>query len=169
MQAISVLNFTCKSFNLLISLFSVINCWVRSSLSILPEGLAEETLKSLALLFPEREFGLRSSKSKRAAWFQEISCKSESMVDQRISELTKHSKNNNDAYTLDSYLFWNERLIILRDVYENYSQKNQIEQIMSRSSKFQMYTFWAALIATVFFGFVQSIEGGWQIYKLYYS
>ncbi|KIN00704.1 hypothetical protein OIDMADRAFT_125293 [Oidiodendron maius Zn] len=137
-------------------------------LSILPEGLADETLKSLALLFPEREFGPRSTKSKRAAWFREISRKSESMVDRRMTQLPKHSMYNNEVYTLDSYLFWNERLGILRDAYENYSQKNQIERMMSRTSKAQMYTFWIALMATVFFGFVQSIEGGWQIYRSYY-
>lgn len=61
--------------------------------------------------------------------------------------------------------------MILKQVFDE-AEPNTIPRLWyDRRKGVQWYTFWVAvfvLVLTVFFGFVQSIEGALQVYKAYH-
>lgn len=60
--------------------------------------------------------------------------------------------------------------MILKQCYDNTKPKTMNQWWRDRRNGVQWYTFWAAifiLVLTIFFGLVQSIEGGLQVYKAF--
>lgn len=127
---------------------------------LFPAGLIEETLRTLALLFPQHD-------RDTSKWLQVQSKHSGHGIDQQLLKcghlrLKERQKNN--------FHFWHDRLIILKQAYDDSRPKTLSQWWIDRRNTVQWYTFWVAiviLLLTIFFGLVQSIEGALQVYKAY--
>lgn len=76
-----------------------------------------------------------------------------------------------DKRRLEHFRFWHDRLVLLKQVFDEARPKNIWQWWYDRRNGVQWYTFWVAilvLILTVFFGLVQSIEGALQVYKAFH-
>lgn len=122
--------------------------------SLLPHGLVKETLQTIQLLFPQCE-------KRTIRKFQ--SC----TIDPRLLRcgcLRETDRN------IDNFFHWRDRLVILKQCYDNAKPKTINQWWRDRRNGVQWYTFWVAiliLVLTIFFGLVQSIEGGLQVYKAF--
>ena len=66
-----------------------------------------------------------------------------------------------------NFKYWHDRLVILKEVFDSTDPGHVKQWWFDRRKRVQWYTFWIAatvLVLTVFFGLVQSIEGGIQAY-----
>lgn len=71
---------------------------------------------------------------------------------------------------IENFVFWHDRLVILKGFFDEAEPSTLSEWWYDRRKKVQWYTFWVAavvLILTVFFGLVQSVEGGMQVWKAF--
>jgi hypothetical protein len=67
----------------------------------------------------------------------------------------------------EEFYFWHDRLVILKQAYDESSPRELTRWWNDRRNPVQWYTFWIAIMVfatTVFFGLVQSVEGGLQVY-----
>ncbi|KAJ9500400.1 hypothetical protein H2202_004195 [Exophiala xenobiotica] len=126
---------------------------------LFPEGLVEETIQTLALLFPQLDETI-------TAWMQRLP--------QNINidmELTKCGRLKPHARQIERFKFWRDRLVMLKQAYDQ-SQPRTISQLWyDRRNALQWYTFWIAIsvfLLAIVFGMVQSIEGALQTYKAYH-
>jgi hypothetical protein len=137
---------------------------IRSS-AIFPKGLAEETLQTLALLFP--------SKSKDKSLQKWLRSK---LLDKRIS-VRPDPDLLNCTYLrpLDrkaaKFEYWRSELLTLKEIFDE-PRPTSIRRLWNdRRNKVQWATFWVAMLIlglTIFFGVVQSIEGALQVEKAYH-
>lgn len=138
--------------------------------SLLPDGLVEETLRTLALLFPASEFP-RFRKTKQVTWFKGICDKykrSNGIVDSRMTKCGKLTTSDRQIRNFD---FWRDRLVVLKEAYDETTPRTMSQWWQDRRNGVQWYTFWVAilvLILTIFFGLVQCVEGALKVYKAYY-
>lgn len=135
----------------------------RNSTSILPPGLAEETLRTIALLFPCNDRSTRH-------WLQDeyASPKTSVNIDRGILNCGRLRGEQRHA---ESFKFWREELITLKELFDQPRPTSLAQFWYDRRNKVQWYTFWIAvfiLCLTIFFGLVQSIEGALQVYKAYH-
>jgi hypothetical protein len=110
-----------------------------------PDGFIDETIRTLALLFPQ-------SDPKTRKWFRKIS---------RVSNLDSQAVKCDRLRAIDRHInnfaFWRDRLVVLKQVFDEAEPSTEV----------QWYTFWVAILVLVFtlvFGLVQCIEGALQIY-----
>ncbi|KAJ4141787.1 hypothetical protein NW768_001005 [Fusarium equiseti] len=129
----------------------------RDSTLYSPEFL-DETLNTMALLFPKWD-------KKIQPWYER-----EASIHGLDSYLIQVGQLNADQRQPENFSFWRDRLIILKQVFDE-ARPNTIWQWWhDRRNGVQWYTFWVAilvLVLTVFFGLVQSIEGALQVYKAF--
>lgn len=131
-----------------------------SDSSIFPEGFIDETLRTLKLLFPR---GHKATKK----WYQKIAVVEEldpTVID--CGHLRAHDRQ------LKHYKYWRDRLMILKQVFDEPRPSTLSQWWNDRRNGVQWYTFWVAilvLILTSFFGLIQSIEGALQIYVSYHG
>ena len=127
--------------------------------SLFPEGLVNETLRTLALLFPQSDRHIKS-------WFESLP--NSLALDSKF--MTCGQLRSKDRQ-VEKFKFWHDRIIILKQVFDE-SRPSTISQWWhDRRNGVQWYTFWVAIMVlalTVFFGLVQSIEGALQVYKAYH-
>ncbi|KAH6980077.1 hypothetical protein EDB82DRAFT_278293 [Fusarium venenatum] len=131
----------------------------QSSDSLLPKGLADETLQTLALLFPSSDVETRK-------WFSQLS---DTGLDKRVIQC---GQLKTDHRQTERFRFWNDRLVVLKQVFDEAQPKSLSQWWHDRRNGVQWYrssryTFWVAvlvLVLTIFFGLVQSIEGALQVY-----
>ena len=126
--------------------------------TILPSGLAEETLKTLAMLFPQSDSATKKwlSRNKHTAGF-----------DQRIFQC---GRLKTDDRQIEKFRFWHDRLVMLKQVYDDARPGNLAQLWNDRRNGVQWYTFWVAIVVfllTFVFGLIQCIEGGMQVYVGY--
>ncbi|KAK3369341.1 hypothetical protein B0T24DRAFT_632406 [Lasiosphaeria ovina] len=124
--------------------------------TLLPEGLAEETLQTLAVLFP-------SSDRETKQWFAKLP-PGDGRLDARILHC---GRLKTDDRQIDRFKFWRDRLVMLKEVFDEAQPRTISQWWYDRRNGVQWYTFWVAvlvLVLTVVFGLVQSIEGGMQVY-----
>ncbi|KAI9772501.1 MAG: hypothetical protein M1840_000706 [Geoglossum simile] len=126
--------------------------------SLFPLGLMEETLRTLALLFPQSDKGT-------AKWFSNLpySLHIDSQV-VKCGHLKAHDRQ------IENFKFWHDRLVILKQVFDESRPATFSQWWCDRRNGVQWYTFWVAILVlflTIFFGVVQSIEGALQVYKAY--
>ncbi|KAH5157574.1 hypothetical protein HBH69_080630 [Parastagonospora nodorum] len=124
-----------------------------------PVGLIDETLRTLALLFPKQDEGTKK-------WLRAI--RSPQTIDRHLMDF---QRLRSDQRQIESYTFWRERLIILKEAFDESRPARLSQWWYDRRDGNVWYTFWVAvsvLILTVFFGFIQSIEGALQVYKAYH-
>ncbi|KAI8954895.1 hypothetical protein F4801DRAFT_603476 [Xylaria longipes] len=110
--------------------------------TLFPDGLVDETLRTLALLFPQSEFSssIRSSNNKRV-WFQKL-CLASSPC-----------------------------LVDPRQIYDDATPKTIKQWRHDRRNGERWFTFWVAvlvLMITITLGLVQCIKSALQVYKAYY-
>jgi hypothetical protein len=76
-----------------------------------------------------------------------------------------------DDRQIEKFHIWHDRLIILKQAFDESRPANISEWWYDRRNGVQWYTFWIAvvvLLLTIFFGMVQSIEGALQAYKAFH-
>ncbi|RYP61195.1 hypothetical protein DL771_010201 [Monosporascus sp. 5C6A] len=120
--------------------------------SLLPEGLAAETLQTLALLFP-------STNRETRKWVSRLPA-----LDQRV---TRCGRLKTELRRIEKFRFWRDRLVMLKQVFDEAQPNTLTQWWYDRRNGVQWYTFWVAvlvLVLTILFGLVQSIEGALQVY-----
>jgi hypothetical protein len=68
---------------------------------------------------------------------------------------------------IEQYKFWHNRLVMLKEAFDEPQQKSLSQLWNDRREGNQWYALWVAIGITLFFGLVQSIEGALQVYKAY--
>ncbi|KAI4860513.1 hypothetical protein F4820DRAFT_461627 [Hypoxylon rubiginosum] len=124
----------------------------RSSL-VFPDGFIEETLETLALLFPK---GNRQVEKwyKKKDWVKEL--------DFAVLTISHPSRR------VDGYNYWRDRLVTLKEAFDDSRPHSFGQWWHDRRDATQWYAVWIAVFFTVFFGLVQSVVGIMQLYKAYY-
>ncbi|KAF2734545.1 hypothetical protein EJ04DRAFT_534787 [Polyplosphaeria fusca] len=128
---------------------------------LFPHGLIDETLRTLALLFPRND--MRTKK-----WLQVLVSRGEKSLDPELMKCRRLKSNERRA---ESFRFWHDELLALQEKFEEPAPTSITQLWYDRRVKAQWYTFWIAvsvLCLTIFFGTVQSIEGALQVYKAYH-
>lgn len=123
-----------------------------------PPGFIEETLKTLSLLLPQYD-------KKSRKWFRNH--KTKWVLDDKA---TTCGHLTTEERQIENFVFWHDRLIILKQVFDEAEPSTIAQWWCDRRRKVQWYTFWVAalvLFLTIFFGVIQVIEGGLQVYKAY--
>lgn len=128
--------------------------------TLLPAGLADETQQTLALLFPSSDAAMKQ-------WFA------------RLPEFAKLDKSliecgqlTTDSRQLERFAFWRDRLVTLKQVFDEAQRKSLTQWWHDRRNGEQWYTFWVAVVIlglTVLFGLTQCVEGGLQVYSSFRS
>lgn len=127
--------------------------------TVFPLGFIEETQRTLSLLFPQYDKQSRK-------WFKAQQRKFG--LDSRAcaaGHLTTEERQ------IENFTFWHDRLGILKQVFDEAEPRTIAQWWCDRRRRVQWYTFWVAAVVltlTIFFGMVQCIEGGFQVYKAYY-
>ena len=123
--------------------------------SVFPEGLTQETLKTLALLFPQND-------RKTRRWL-ERQIKSKGLD----NSLLKCGKLGVYQRQFDKFSYWHDRLIILKQTFDETTPKNIRQFWYDRRNGMHWYTFWFAiiilLIVTLLFGILQTVVGALQV------
>jgi hypothetical protein len=118
----------------------------------LPHGLADETLRTLALLFPRADIRAHN-------WLQRTINKAahrNEFIDPLVGDLSTPSSE------LSGFSYWRERLLYLEEAYENSEPSTIWQWWHDRRNRREWATFWVAflvLILTIVFGLIQSITG----------
>ncbi|KAH7310192.1 hypothetical protein BKA65DRAFT_414092 [Rhexocercosporidium sp. MPI-PUGE-AT-0058] len=122
-----------------------------------PPGFIDETLRTLKLLLPTHD---RDSRK----WFRKQHTKLRLDVNaMNCGQLKLEDRQ------IDHFDFWHDRLIVLKQFFDDSSPRT-IKQWWFDDRK-RVQWFWVAIllvVLTLFFGFIQCIEGGWQIWKSYH-
>ncbi|KAI0414890.1 hypothetical protein F5X98DRAFT_235656 [Xylaria grammica] len=146
---------------------SFLECQVNT---LYPDGLVDETLRTLALLFPQSEFSspIRGNKTKRE-WFQKL-CQESSpcLIDPRVALCGNLRAEDRQ---IEQFMFWRDRLIILKQVYDDATPRTMQQWWHDRRNGERWFTFWVAvlvLVITITLGLIQCIESALQVYKAYY-
>ena len=133
-------------------------CSHEKSLRLLPTGLAEETLRTLRLLFPR-------SDENTALLDAEMKT---NLFDKVLFDLNGLTAAERD---IGHFHFWRERLGDLSLFYDDARPHGIRGLWKDRRKRDQWFNSWVGIVAialAVFFGLVQSIEGGIQVYKAYH-
>jgi len=120
--------------------------------------LIEETLRTLALLFP------RSDKA-AAAWYRKIA-------------IAKHLDTNaclcphlrTGGRQIDEFYYWRERLVLLKQAFDDAEPNSWAQWWHDKRRGVHRYPLLlaaAALFLTLILSLVQVIEGGLQVYKAF--
>lgn len=130
------------------------------SSTILPPGLVEETLRTLALLFPQSDPTVRK-------WYRQFSA-SLALDPQLI--FCGHLKT--DDRQIENFKYWHDRIVVLKQVFDEATPQTLSQWWHDRRNGVQWYTFWIAIVVlcfTLLFGLIQSIEGALQVYGTFYG
>ena len=118
-----------------------------------PASLADETLRTIALLIPP-VLGQPNS------WFvAKTKAAGKRLVD--ASAGTCHRLNSSDRH-IENFAFWRERLILLKRTFDEAEPRTLKQLWHDDRKKTQWFTFWVAVLVlflTIFFGIVQSAAG----------
>jgi len=124
----------------------------------------EETLNTLALLFPE-------SDKKTKAWF--LKKQAERTTPGSFLDSTARRCGNLNAaqHQIHRFNYWRERLIILKTVFDESNPRTLRQMWKDRWKVERWFTFWVAIfivLPTIHFGLAQTIEGAIQVSKAYH-
>ncbi|KAI8623953.1 hypothetical protein F5Y19DRAFT_491732 [Xylariaceae sp. FL1651] len=137
--------------------------------SLFPDGLVDETFRTLALLFPQSEFGPSRGSNKKRGWFQKLCSKSSPCPIDHRAILCGNLRAEDRQ--IERFKFWRDRLIILKQVYDDATPKTIQQWWYDKRSGERWFTFWVAiliLMITTTLGSIQCIESALQVYKAYY-
>jgi hypothetical protein len=119
------------------------------SRDILPQDLLEETLRTIALLFP-------SADAKCNAWLRRHL--KEGNIDPNLGSCFLEE----DGRMVRHFTYWRDRLLLLEEALEQHEPENISQWWYDRRRKNQWYTFWVAvmvLLLTLVFGIIQTVTG----------
>ena len=128
--------------------------------TILPNSLVEETLRTLALLFPQSDPAIRN-------WYRQLPAPFS--LDPQLM-LCGHLKT--DDRQIENFTYWHDRLVVLKQVFDEATPQTLSQWWHDRRNGVQWYTFWIAIVVlgfTLFFGLIQSIEGALQVYGTFHD
>ncbi|KAH7370959.1 hypothetical protein BKA66DRAFT_444370 [Pyrenochaeta sp. MPI-SDFR-AT-0127] len=128
-----------------------LKCQLQSG--IFPSGLIEETLRTLALLFPQSDSTINDWKMPAPL-----------DLDPQLI-LCGHLKT--DDRQIEKFRYWHDRIVVLKQVFDEATPRTLSQWWHDRRNGVQWYTFWVAIVVlslTIFFGLVQSVEGALQVY-----
>ncbi len=111
----------------------------------------EETLRTLALLLPQHD-------AKTKKWFEKY--RKRLHLD---SHATQCGQLKPEDRNIEKFTYWHDRLVILKEAFDETEPRNVKQWWFNRRNSERWYTFWIAVIIlalTIFFGVVQSVEGG---------
>jgi hypothetical protein len=131
------------------------HCLLKSVSTIFPQGFIEETLRTLALLFPHSDPAVRK-------WCHQLS--ETKHLDPQLS-VSGYLKT--DDRQIEKFRYWHDRIVVLKQVFDEATPKTILQWWHDRRNGVQWYTFWVAIVVltlTLFFGLVQSVEGALQVY-----
>lgn len=123
--------------------------------SLIPHEIVEETLHTLALLFPQSNHGLRR-------W-----CRRLPQFHSMDPEVLSCGHLKTEDRQIESFVHWHDRLVVLKQVYDEATPRTLSQWWYDRRNGVQWWTFWIAILVfalTLFFGFIQSITGILQVY-----
>ncbi|KAK7943522.1 uncharacterized protein PG986_012635 [Apiospora aurea] len=131
--------------------------------TLYPSGFVEETLRTLALLFPQSDRIVSS-------WLRLAGDDGRSgVVDLTVAKCgTLRSRDRR----LERFLYWHDRLVNLKQAFDDAKPRTLSQWWWDRRDGVQWYTFWVAVLvfaSTLFFGLVQSIEGAMEVHLSYKS
>ncbi|KAF3052406.1 hypothetical protein E8E11_001707 [Didymella keratinophila] len=133
---------------------------------LFPGGFVKETIDTLILLFPD-------NKKKDRQWLHQYLQESpiSTPLDRGLLKTGYHGPKDPCRY-LGHYTFWRDRLEILGEAVEKFTPPTQAFKRALKNSKGEGWiNSWigvVAIVMTLFFGLVQSIEGAIQVYKAYH-
>ncbi|KAK6825973.1 hypothetical protein PG987_013467 [Apiospora arundinis] len=137
--------------------------------AIFPDGLVNETLRTLALLFPEAQFGRRQHRCPGSRWFHQ-KCLREGSGRVLDARLARCGNLQMEERQIEHFTYWRDRLVILKQAYDDATPRALSQWWHDRRNGVQWYTFWVAilvLVLTTFLGLVQCVESALQVYKAY--
>jgi hypothetical protein len=129
--------------------------------SFFPPGFIDETLRTMALLFP----AYPTPDNKTRNWLSRFSANLS--IDHNVIQCG-HLKT--DDRQIERFVFWHDRIVSLKQVYDEAQPRSLSQWWYDRRNGVQWYTFWVALlvlILTLLFGLIQCIEGAMQVYMAY--
>jgi hypothetical protein len=128
---------------------------------IFPPALIQETLNTLALLLPEHDKHIET-------WFENEKSKALKRGKLPLDPLAREcGQLKVEDRDIDKFYYWHDRLVILKQVFDETEPSGIKQWWGDRRKKVQWYTFWVAAVVlalTIIFGLVQSVEGGIQAY-----
>ncbi|TDZ31027.1 hypothetical protein C8035_v002309 [Colletotrichum spinosum] len=133
--------------------------------AVFPEGLLQETVDTLALIFPNSEFGtVGGFVCRRRKWLEELWSRHR---DQCIDTGTGTGERlQAEARRIEKSRFWRDRLVVLEQAYDDATPSSMSQWWHDRRNRVVWCTFWIAifvLILGVIVGVVQSVLGGIQV------
>lgn len=135
--------------------------WSGRRRSILPKPFVDETLRTLALLLPEHYKNIE-------IWFLKHETKLQKRRKLPLDPLAREcGQLKVEERQIDQFHYWHDRLVILKQVFDEAEPRNIKQWWRDRRRRVQWYTFWVAAIVlalTIFFGTVQSVEGAMQVW-----
>ncbi|KAE9365104.1 hypothetical protein N431DRAFT_496266 [Stipitochalara longipes BDJ] len=131
---------------------------------LFPAGFMEETLRTLSLLLPPND-------KKTITWFRKEQRRN--LNDEFIdSKAIKCGLLKMKERQIGNFDFWHDRLVMLKQAFDEADPKTVRQFWSDRRKPVQWFNFWIAValvvILTFVFGIIQSIEGGFQVYKAYH-
>jgi hypothetical protein len=123
-----------------------------------PPGLIDETLRTLALLFP--------STDDTRTWFKKLA--PGEAVDTRVIQCGQLRAEDRH---IDAFVFWRDRLVVLKQTFDEKEPTSWLQWWHDKRRGLQRYLFLLAAIALIlslFIGLLQCVLGGIQVYKAYY-
>ena len=115
---------------------------------ILPEDLAEETIRTISLLMPP-------VLGEPNPWFRQQQQKHK--ID---AEAGNCNRLNSSQRQIQNFAYWRDRLVLLKRTFDDAEPRNLSQLWWDDRKKTQWFTFWVAVlvfILTLFFGIVQSV------------
>ena len=133
---------------------SILQLHKKSTTTVLPKNLEDETIRSISLLIPP-VFGEPNP------WFQQQRKKSQGKG-QIDAQAGVCERLNSSERQIGNFKYWRKRLVLLKRTLDDAEPRNISQLWWDDRKKTQWFTFWVAVLVfvmTVFFGIVQSVAG----------
>ncbi|KAH6866123.1 hypothetical protein B0T10DRAFT_502819, partial [Thelonectria olida] len=143
-----------------VSIFHHVTFLQMHATSLIPDHVMKETMRTLALLFPQSDQPTRK-------WLRSVQLREG--LDPAI--LTCGSLRI-DTRHVGAFHCWRDRITVLKQVFDDAEPKTISQWWNDRRKGVQWYTFWVAilvLVLTILFGMIQCIEGALQVYLAFKS
>ncbi|KAI1122257.1 hypothetical protein F5Y10DRAFT_254496 [Nemania abortiva] len=145
---------------------SFLECQVNT---LYPSDLIDETIRTLAILFPQSDFSSSARAKQKRDWLQKLCLDaSPCLIDPRVALCGNLRAEDRQ---IERFTFWRDRLIILKQVYDDAKPRTMQQWWYDRRNGERWFTFWVAvlvLVITITLGLIQCIESALQVYKAYY-
>ena len=132
----------------------------RASNALYSPDFIDETIRTLALLFPQNDYKARR-------WLH-----SQKDLEGRPLDpaLRKCGSLRREERRFERFTFWRDRLIMLKEAYDESRPRTLGQWWYDRRNGERWYTFWIAVLVfavAITFGVIQSVEGALQVYLSY--